>query len=1113
MKLITRLYKGFFLLLLITIFSRCRQQANHLPPLFDVLDSSKTGLEFANRLHPTDSLNMFTYMYFYNGGGVGAGDFNNDGLVDVFFSANQGPNSLYLNKGNLHFEDISSQSGITNDGGWSTGVSVVDINHDGWLDIYVCRVGDFVTLHAGNQLWVCKGLNKKGIPIYEESAAKYGLDFKGFCTQAAFFDYDLDGDLDCFLLNHSVHRNGSFAPRANFLGTYHPLSGDRMYRNDGEHFTDVTKASGINSSAISYGLGIAMSDFNHDGYPDLYIGNDFHENDYLYINQKNGRFSEELTSHIMHTSQFSMGVDVADVTNDGYPEIISMDMLPSDPYILKRSLGEDEFDIFNYKIAAGYNHQYTRNNLQLNRRNGMFSEAGLYAGIFATDWSWAPLWMDIDNDGKKDLFISNGIPKRMNDMDYVNFVSNEEVQQKISTNHLNEKDLSLVNKFPEIKIPNRIFLNTGELKFADLGSRISNNQPTYSNGAVYADFDNDGDLDVIVNNIDAAALLYKNNQNNFSGDTAHSVTIQLRGDTGNPRAIGASIILFYPGEIRTYEKYPVRGFQSSMEVPLLIGYGKKLPDSAWLIWPDHSCEKINWRLSDQQIIYTYQKGLPKFNDQLILSRWKEPAKPMMDITQQTGLEANHIENVFGEFDREPLIPHMLSTEGPTAAVADVNGDGLQDIYLGSSRDQVAQLFLQQKDGRFVKKQQPTFEIDSVYEETGAVFADVDRDGRVDLIVSSGGNEFFGPHPNLLPRIYHNDGNGNFSKTIGALPDIFVNASSIAAADVNADGAIDLIIGGRNIPYEYGAPARSYILLNNGKGIFKDETAKLAPELSNIAMVTQLCVTDLNHDQQPDLIIATEWDGIYSFINQKGSFVKQLITDQKGWWNFVLPLDVDGDGDLDLIAGNLGLNSRLKASKQEPLNLYVGDFDGNGRKEQLLTYYLEGREIPFNNKDELQRQLPSLKKKYLYAADFAKARLTDIISSEQLNAATHYQADQLANVVLLNDGKQHFTLTPLPWLAQLTSMRDAVVVDANGDQLPDVLMVGNYYQSNIQMGRYDADFGTILLNKGKGNFTAENINGVILKGQSRRILPIQIKGKPSWLVARNNDKAMIIQFAQ
>jgi len=1091
----------------------CNSSTQIENPIFEILDSSKTGLQFANRLTPTASLNMFKYMYFYNGGGVGAGDFNNDGLTDIFFSSNQGANTLYLNRGNLRFEDVTGKAGIPNDGGWSTGVSIIDINNDGWLDIYVCRVGEFQSLHTGNILLVCKGLNKAGIPEYEDQAAAYGLNFKGFCTQAAFFDYDLDGDLDCFLLNHSVHRNGSFAPRQNFLGTYHPLSGDRMYRNDGKTFVDVTKESGINSSSISYGLGIAVSDFNNDGYPDLYIGNDFHENDYLYINQKNGRFAEEINSRIMHTSQFSMGVDIADVTNDGYPEIISMDMLPSDPYILKRSLGEDEFDIFNYKIAAGYNYQYTRNNLQLNRRNGSFSEVGLYAGVYASDWSWAPLWIDIDNDGKKDLFISNGIPKRMNDMDYVNFVSNEEIQQKIGTNSMDQKDMALVNKFPEIKIPNRVFLNKGSLDFEDQSAQIKNNQPTYSNGAVYADFDNDGDLDVVVNNIDQAALLYKNNTQDNALKSNQSITIQLKGSQLNPRAVGAAVLLFYPDEIRTYEKYPVRGFQSSMESSLLIGWGSSLPDSVWLVWPDHTAEKINWTAGQKELTCSYKKGLPRFNAQIITNRWKEPTLPMHDITNQTGLVALHTENSFGEFDREPLIPHMLSTEGPTAAVSDVNGDGLDDIFIGSARDQVAQLFLQQPGGKFSKTVQPAFVADSVYEETGSVFADIDRDGRPDLIVSSGGNEFFGPHPNLMPRIYHNNGNGIFTKINGVLPELFVNASTVVATDCNQDGAIDLIIGGRDVPYEYGTPASSYILYNDGKGKFSNVTESVAPELKQLAMVTHIAVSDVNKDGKPDFIVSTEWDGIYWFENNNGKFIKQPITTQKGWWNFTLPVDIDNDGDIDIVAGNLGLNSRLKASETLPLNLYVGDFDGNGRKEQILTYYLEGREIVFNNKDELQRQMPSLKKKYLYAADFAKAGLTDIIPAGQLKSALHYQATQMGNCILINNGKNEFQLQKLPMLAQLSSLRDASIVDANGDHLPDIVLVGNYYQPNIQMGRYDADFGTILLNKGKGNFSAENINGLTIKGQSRRIIPVTISGKKAWLVAKNNSYAQIIQFVQ
>lgn len=493
--------------------------------MFEVLRDNITGIHFTNKLTPGNKFNMFYYMYFYNGAGIGAGDFNEDGKIDLFFASNQSDNKLYLNKGKMSFEDVTKQAAIPEDGGWSTGVSVVDINNDGLLDIYVCRVGNYETLKSKNQLLICKGI-KNGIPYYEDEAAKYGLDFSGFSTQALFFDYDMDGDLDMFLLNHSVHQNGNYQPRKNFLGTYSPLSGDRIFRNDGDHFTDVTRQTGINSSAISYGLGVAASDINLDGWPDLYVGNDFHENDYLYINQKNGTFSEENNQRLMHTSQFSMGVDIADANNDGYPEIISMDMLPSDPYILKRSLGEDDYDIFYEKISYGYNYQYTRNNLQFNRKNGMFSEVGLYSGVYATDWSWAPLWMDFDNDGLKDLFISNGIPKRMNDMDYVNFISSEEGMEKLRDTSKDVRNMELINKFPEIKIPNKFYRNKGDLSFSDLTDEIENNQPTYSNGAVYADLDNDGDLDVVVNNIDDPVLIYENKSNDSLQTSFADITLK-----------------------------------------------------------------------------------------------------------------------------------------------------------------------------------------------------------------------------------------------------------------------------------------------------------------------------------------------------------------------------------------------------------------------------------------------------------------------------------------------------------------------------------------------------------------------------------------------------------
>lgn len=1088
----------------------CRHASSGEPAVFEVLDADKTGLDFSNKLTPTQQMNVFKYMYYYNGGGVGAGDFNNDGRIDLFFASNQGQNKLFLNSGNLQFRDVSEEAKIPNDHAWSTGVSVVDINNDGLLDIYVCRVGDHESLHSHNQLLVCQGIDKNGVPWYEDKAKEYGLDFSGFSTQAIFFDYDMDGDLDMYLLNHSIHQNGTFGPRGVKLETFSPLSGDRLYRNDGGNkFTDVTKQAGIHSSVIGYGLGVAASDINLDGYPDLYVGNDFHENDYLYINQHNGKFSEELNSQMMHTSQFTMGVDVADANNDGYPEIISMDMLPNDPYMLKRSLGEDEYDIFNLKIGYGYNYQYTRNNLQFNRRNGMFSEVGLYAGVSATDWSWAPLWMDFDNDGLKDLFISNGIPKRLNDIDYISYISNEEIQQKIRSDSMFDKNTYLGDKFPQIKIPNKFFKNKGDLVFADMEKQIGGDRPTYSNGAVYADFDNDGDLDVVVNNIDEKALLYQNKSND-KNDKAF-LEIKLKGPEKNINALGAKLILFANGGIRTYEKYPVRGFLSSMEIPLHVGLDKTKLDSMFLVWPDNSFQRIFLEKGVSRLSLSYQKNLPQFDYGMITGHWKNPTRPMKDITQQVGLQHRHMENEFHEFDRETLIPHMLSTEGPALAVADVNQDGLEDVFIGSSKGKKSALFLQQKDGRFTKTVQPDIEKDSVDEDVDACWVDVNHDGKLDLVVASGGNEYYGPDFHLTPRVYLNDGNAHFTKLENAFDSLYVNASCVTPCDFNGDGYVDLFIGGRSVPWNYGELPRSYLLENDGTGRFKDVTSKYAAGLSKVGFVTHALWFDLDKDGTKDLLISLEWGGILAFMNHKGVLTKKILTNRKGWWNFILPVDIDNDGDIDLVVGNLGLNSRLKASEKEPVKLYYNDFDGNGKKEQILTYYLGGRELPFSNKEELEKQMPILKKKFLYARDFAKASLSDLLTQEKLDNAEVQSADYFSNAVLINQGNLNFILKELPWQAQLSSFRDAVVVNANNDSLPDILLVGNYYDNNIQMGRYDADFGTILLNKGKGSFSAESINGLQIKGQVRHIRRIQIGRKEAFVLARNNDSTMVIQF--
>lgn len=1072
----------------------CKQQVK---PLFEVLEKEQTGLHFANNLKPNAKVNMLTYMYFYNGAGVATADFNNDGKVDVFFCANQGENKLFLNEGDIHFKDVTTAAKIPQDGGWSTGVSVVDINQDGLLDLYVCRVGNYENLQQGNQLLVCKGIGADGIPVYAEEASVYGLSFNGFSTQAAFFDQDLDGDLDMYLLNHSLRYNSTFNARPTYANTYDSLSGDRFYRNVSGKFINETKTVGINSSIIGYGLGIVVSDINMDGYPDIYIGNDFHENDYLYINNKKGGFTETLDSAIMHTSQFSMGVDAADVNNDGLPEIVSMDMLPEDPYILKRSLGEDEYNLFNMKLRYGYNHQYARNNLQLNRGNGLFSEVGVYAGVHATDWSWAPLWIDFDNDGKKDLFVSNGIPRRLNDIDYVNFISNDDIQSKIRAGQMSEKEMQIIEKFPQIKLRNKFFYNQDELKFADAAALIKNDKETFSNGAAYADFDNDGDLDIIVNNIDDAPLVYKNN----GGDSTHrSVQLQLKGDVGNNNAIGAKAIVYHQKGRAVYEKFPVRGFQSSMEVPLHIGVGNVKIDSIQVIWPDNSCQTIKTGLEQSSIQVIYQKGLRKFDYTLFapnateyIEQWVEEPVAIL----------NHAENRFNEFDREPLLPHMLSTEGPAFAMGDINNDGVNDLFFGSSKGKKSKLLMRNKD-QWQSLYVPDLDNDSTYEDVDAILTDVNNDGWKDLVVASGGNEYYGVTPYLTPRIYINHEGKGFSKLPDAFPVFDFTVSCISAHDFNKDGKVDLFVGARAMPFAYGQTVSSKLLMNDGAGHFKDVTATHAPDLVNAGMVTDAEWADLNGDKQPDLVLGKEWGAVTIMYAEGNQFKGKTVSDN-GWWNFILPVDIDNDGDLDLVAGNLGENSRLKASTNQPVSMYFNDFDNNGVKEQVVTYYVTGKEICFAVKSDLERQIPQLKKKYLYAEDFAKASLQEIFTSEKLADAQKWTATEMRSMLFINEGKNKFKSMPLPWQSQLSPLRAGLAQDVNHDGLLDLILAGNFYENNVQLGRNDADFGSVLINKGGTKFVHQLLPGLSLKGQVRKLHADKEK---IWVI-RNNDKATII----
>jgi enediyne biosynthesis protein E4 len=1086
-------------------------------PVFKILEPEQTGINFSNDLSVNLDINIFKYMYYYNGSGVGVGDFNNDGLQDIFFSGNRVPHKLYLNKGNLKFEDITDKAGLTDFKDWETGVSVVDINQDGLLDIYVSVLGNYMQFKSHNKLFINKGIRQgdtEGVVVFEEKSAEYGLNLVGFGTQAAFFDYDLDGDLDMFQLNHSLHNNGTFGPRAAFQGQSHPLAGDRFFKNDNGKYNDITKTVGIFSNALGYGLGLAIGDINLDGYPDMYIGNDFHENDYLYINQKNGTFKEQITDYIMHTSTFSMGVDIGDLNNDGWNDLMSLDMQPFDPVILKASEGEDAFGIYNFKRNYGYNHQYARNALQINNGNGTMSEVAMYSGVHATDWSWATLFFDYDNDGNKDIFVSNGIPKRMNDIDYIKFASNDDFQTKIVTEKLTDKDLDIVRNIPEIKLRNKLFKSAGNLRYKDQETAILNNKKSYSNGAAYADFDNDGDLDIVTTNINDKAFIY---ENIAKKDENHAqLTLQLRGGEKNKTAIGSKIIVYKKDTTLVYEKYPVRGFQSSMETPLNAGVGNpEAIDSIALIWWDGTFQKIdkatiNWKSVNN---FTYKKGLQKFDYQIFKNKKNKNLKKIEDITDKVKLNFKHTENNFVELDREPLIPHLTSTEGPALAVGDLNGDGLDDVFVGNAKWEKAGMFFQSSTGNFNKINCPALELDSVYEDIEALIVDVDNDKDNDLIVGTGGNEFYNTDERQQSRVYLNNGKGNFQRLPDAFKGNFTTVSTLQPCDFNGDGYIDLFMGARSVVWGYGETPRSYLLQNDGKGHFTDVTPQYNSELATIGMVKYSQWLDFDKDGDQDLLVAVEWDGIYIFLKENTGFKKIKITDKKGWWNFAFPHDFDNDGDIDFIAGNLGQNTRLKSSEKEPVKMYYNDFDDNGKKEQILTYFIQGQEHCFATIADLQRQMPILKKKILFARKFATMSLEEIFTAEKLKNAKKYEANYFDNAVIINKGNGQFETVSLPDLAQLTSYKTAQVIDANNDNLPDVLLYGNFYGNNIQLGRYDADFGKILINKGNCQFEVVPTEGVVVKGEVRKMLPLKIKNisKSSYILGINNENIKVLQI--
>ena len=1101
-KLVCRFLKFFFPAIQIFIWAACSDNRNTNPDaLFTLIAESESGLKFSNDLQFNHNFNIYTYRNFYNGGGVALGDINNDGLLDVYLSGNLIHNKLYLNKGNFKFEDITKKAGVAGKQNWSTGVAMADVNGDGLLDIYLCSSGNVEgDPDKQNELFI-----NNGDLTFTESAKEYGIADKGYTTHAAFFDYDRDGDLDLYILNNSYQAIGSFNLRKNERPNRNPLGGHKLMRNDGDHFIDVSEQAGIYGSVISFGLGVTVGDINKDGWMDIYVSNDFFERDYLYINNQNGTFKESLTEIMKSISGASMGADLADVNNDTWPDIFVTDMLPKDNYRLKTVTTFEDWNRYQYNLENDYYHQFNRNMLQLNNGNNTFSEVGRLAGVEATDWSWGALIFDMDNDGRKDIFVANGIYQDLTNQDFLQYASSEEFVKSIISKKTIDYE-KLVEIIPSNPISNFAFHNEGELRFPDKSEEWGLATPGFSNGSAYGDLDNDGDLDLVVNNVNMTTFLYRNEADKLLPDN-HFIKFNLIGEGKNTFALGTKITIQAGGQNFYLEQMPTRGFESTVDPRPNFGLGKiSIIDKIVVEWPDGKITIMDSVKVDQALSLHQKDGVKG-------SKIDEPIRNVLlqNISNTTGIDFRHRENEFVDFDRDRLIYHMISTEGPRMSKADVNGDGLEDFYIGGAKDQPGALFIHHSDEKFRNTNQVVFEQDKVSEDLGSLFFDADGDKDPDLYVCSGGNEFSSSSAALLDRLYLNDGKGNFKKSNQPLPTgIFESTSTVKAADYDRDGDQDLFVGVRLQPFLYGVPGNGYILNNDGKGNFTEVTRNIAPGLQNIGMITDAQWVDLDGDNDSDLVVVGEWMAIKVFINENNKFIDQTekagLAKSNGWWNRIEAADLDNDGDIDFVIANHGLNSRFEASHDKPACMYINDFDQNGTVEQIICTYNGEKSYPMVLRHDLISQIPDLKKKYLKYETFKDQTVTDIFTPEQLSKALRLDAYELATSFLINEGHGKFNLKALPVEAQFSSTYGIEIGDFDKDGNKDIVLGGNLYRVKPEVGRYDASYGLLLTGDGKGEFTAQpsGESGIRVHGEIRDILTIRSDNGEYLVISRNND---------